>query len=1349
MFIPYYDYLYRNEGGHSLQKMSMKQFYIKRFSYFLIISFLAACPLVFITCENPFIDEALKPKKITFESNGGSDVPNQTVYRGARISRPADPQKGEEEFLGWFTDNNYFTNEWNFSAIPENDLTLFAKWTDFYAAVIPDVNVYIEIPVKGVAPNTTAVVPEDNNYTAGSILWSPNHDPFLGGHQYSATIILTAASHHVFAKSDLNAAINDTLTASVINNTGSTLTLSYLFPATMVKDVQSVTIVSQPSKMNYIHGEHLDLSGLIVTLVYTDGTSDIEITPENFGIKGIYTSVSNEAVLNYSAAYNNHRIEISAGGVKAETNASLVIERRIISSAELTITAPVVGQIPSTMVNAGSNYTVSAVTWDPVNSQFLGSVVYTVSITLTVNTNYTFTGGLETAAINGHNAEVTNNGETATLVYTFPPTSSKSVTGISIISQPDNLIYTHGNPVNLPGLAVRLTYDDATTADVPASGFLDFDITTVPASGAQISRLSHNNNFITVIYNNSALLRANSNNLTVHPKIITITGVNAVTRPFNNSISVALDGGTLHGIEAFDEGNVGFSLGSGTLESAGVGNDKHVSTNITLTGSAASNYTLTPLTPASVLVNITPSLITMASVTVMAPAAGVTPPTTAFSTGHYSATVTWRLNGASFSGTFLNGNEYTAAITLSANENYAFAGSLMEASINGSAADTSIVSNNGTTLVLSRAFQTAAKVVTGISVTSQPSNLNYTHGETLNLTGLSVTLTYNDTTTELVPLAQFTANKITTSPAAGVHVSRLSNNNNFISVIYDNSAVIRANTNILTVNPKTITITGVTAANREYDGSTTVVLSGGTLQGVETSDTVAFMLGNGTIVNADVGNNKQVTANVSLTGISAPNYTLTQPSPAGILVNITPAQITSAAVSVTSPSANLMPSSVVFSTGHYTATVSWLRNGASFTGTFQNGNDYTATVTLTANANYAFSTSLAGANVSINGNAASTSIVSNSGSALVLSRIFQTEPKAVTSIATTSQPSNLNYTHGQALNLTGLSVTLTYNDATTLAVPLAQFAANNITTTPANNSTLSRSDHNNVPVIIIYNNSAIRATTNQLSITKAAGVAVTSQNPSFVSGNSYTAAAPATPATGQNVEYAISTNASASLSELTWQTSPAFSIMPIIAETYYWYARTAENNDYLAGTHSRSTNGITFYAVSFNSNGGSYTPSAQIVRSGQLASAPASNPTRAGFGFYGWLNGAAAWNFAANTVTANITLTADWRANQIFSITFERITDNAPNIPTGLSFSRSGASGQQTGITITATPPAGQTYTNIIWSHGGHDLSFTNTVELKSDDIRVNLIGNDKILSLTVFVNGVPYSKNVTFNVVP
>jgi len=68
-----------------------------------------------------------------------------------------------------------------------------------------------------------------------------------------------------------------------------------------------------------------------------------------------------------------------------------------ITSVTITVTAPVKGGTPvTTATTSGTVHFTSAVTWSPSNrienGQFLASEVYTATVTLTADTNYTFTG---------------------------------------------------------------------------------------------------------------------------------------------------------------------------------------------------------------------------------------------------------------------------------------------------------------------------------------------------------------------------------------------------------------------------------------------------------------------------------------------------------------------------------------------------------------------------------------------------------------------------------------------------------------------------------------------------------------------------------------------------------------------------------------------------------------------------------------------------------------------------------------------------------------------------------------------------------------------------------------------
>lgn len=63
---------------------------------------------------------------VTFDSDGGSAVPAQTVYRGRRAQEPTAPEKAGYTFAGWYNGDA----AWTFGTDPVTaDITLTAKWT--------------------------------------------------------------------------------------------------------------------------------------------------------------------------------------------------------------------------------------------------------------------------------------------------------------------------------------------------------------------------------------------------------------------------------------------------------------------------------------------------------------------------------------------------------------------------------------------------------------------------------------------------------------------------------------------------------------------------------------------------------------------------------------------------------------------------------------------------------------------------------------------------------------------------------------------------------------------------------------------------------------------------------------------------------------------------------------------------------------------------------------------------------------------------------------------------------------------------------------------------------------------
>ncbi|MEX1045088.1 MAG: DNA/RNA non-specific endonuclease [Chthoniobacterales bacterium] len=85
------------------------------------------------------------------------------------------------------------------------------------------------------------------------------------------------------------------------------------------------------------------------------------------------------------------------------------------------------------------------------------------------------------------------------------------------------------------------------------------------------------------------------------------------------------------------------------------------------------------------------------------------------------------------------------------------------------------------------------------------------------------------------------------------------------------------------IKAKEVAITGAAVTTKVYDGTTAATITGATLAGVIDGDTVTVS-GGGTFNNANAGENKPVTANLTLSGTDAANYTLAPPSLTGTII---------------------------------------------------------------------------------------------------------------------------------------------------------------------------------------------------------------------------------------------------------------------------------------------------------------------------------------------------------------------------------------------------------------------------------------------------------------------------------
>lgn len=66
--------------------------------------------------------------RVSFRTNGGSEIEDQVVQFGEKVERPEDPVREGYRFAGWYKDI-HLNEEWNFEEdTVEGNMSLYAKW---------------------------------------------------------------------------------------------------------------------------------------------------------------------------------------------------------------------------------------------------------------------------------------------------------------------------------------------------------------------------------------------------------------------------------------------------------------------------------------------------------------------------------------------------------------------------------------------------------------------------------------------------------------------------------------------------------------------------------------------------------------------------------------------------------------------------------------------------------------------------------------------------------------------------------------------------------------------------------------------------------------------------------------------------------------------------------------------------------------------------------------------------------------------------------------------------------------------------------------------------------------------
>ena len=331
------------------------------------------------------------------------------------------------------------------------------------AKPVSSADLSLDAPVKSRELDASVTVTPDmveaavEWYEGDSMAGGPVTGSAKGGQTYMAAITLTLPEGYVF-DDGFTAALNGEDVQVSVSLGGATITK--VFPATEERSLTGIEVTKMPDKTAYDVGDSFDPSGMTVTAVYDDGTTE-EVTG--------YT-VSPEKMEEDTTA-----VTVTYNGFTAEVPVTVISS--YIEMAALSLDAPVKNQELATSVTVTSEDTSdeirAAVEWyegdtasgSPVTGKAKVSQVYTAVITLTAPEGYAFDDGFE-ATLNEENVSVSVSGNTATVTKVFPATEERALTGIEVTRMPDKTDYKVGENFDPAGMTVTASYDDGSTEEV-------------------------------------------------------------------------------------------------------------------------------------------------------------------------------------------------------------------------------------------------------------------------------------------------------------------------------------------------------------------------------------------------------------------------------------------------------------------------------------------------------------------------------------------------------------------------------------------------------------------------------------------------------------------------------------------------------------------------------------------------------------------------------------------------------------------------------------------------------------------------------------------------------------------
>ena len=349
---------------------------------------------------------------------------------------------------------------------------------------------------------------------------------------------------------------------------------------------------------------------------------------------------------------------------------------------------------------------------------------------------------------------------------------------------------------------------------------------------------------------------ASNNNGTITPRTLTLTGQSASDKTYDRTVTASVSYGSLSGILTGDTVSLDTTSATSSFADANVGTGKAVTiSNLALSGTDAGNYRIGAQSTSA---DITQATVTLSSAVADSReydgSVGAIISSYGSLSGVFGADVV-TLDSTSSSASFDNKNVGTGkTVTISG---LAITGA--------NAANYTIASGATTTAdITARTLSISGPVA---------SDKTYDATTTASVTAGSLAGLVSGETLNVTASGQFDNANVGTGKTVTVTYNLTNGSGGGVATNY----ALANGTATADITAKSLSLTGQSASNKTYDGTTTASVSYGSLSGIESGDTVTLDTSSASsnFASAGVGTGKTVTiASLSLSGADAGNYAI-------------------------------------------------------------------------------------------------------------------------------------------------------------------------------------------------------------------------------------------------------------------------------------------------------------------------------------------------------------------------------------------------------------------------------------------------------------------------------------------